>query len=210
MVMLLSTELLNNFTLSQQPAIKSIFNCLPSTILNSQIAYILATAEFEPDVPFKPGVESLNYTTTERLMKVWPTRFRTAEQAKTYLNSPQKLANYVYGGRMGNNYISDGWNFRGRGFVQVTGRNNYQRFATLLDQDLINKPDLACSLDIAAQILVQGMLEGCFTGQRLDKFINKDNISFYHAREVVNGDLELNGQKIAGIAERYNSLLQNP
>lgn len=68
--------------------------------------------------------EGLNYS-AERLMKVWPKRFPTLAAARPYANNAEALANKVYGGRLGNTQPGDGWRYRGRGVMQVTGRANY-------------------------------------------------------------------------------------
>lgn len=87
-------------------------------------------------------VESLCYTTPERIRKVWPSRFPTVASAIPYLRSERKLADKVYNGRMGNAVGSDdGYNFRGRGPSQTTGREGYERLGRLLGVDLIGDPD---------------------------------------------------------------------
>ena len=85
--------------------------------------------------------ENLNYS-AERLCKVWPTRFRTLADAKPYARNPEALANKVYAGRMGNTEPGDGWKFRGRGPIQLTGRSNYAAVGELIGQDLTIMPEL--------------------------------------------------------------------
>lgn len=74
--------------------------------------------------------ESLNYKTSKRLMQVWPKRFPTVASTKPFLGQPTKLGDKVYGGRMGNKDPGDGFKYRGRGYLQTTGRDAYKRFAT--------------------------------------------------------------------------------
>ncbi len=65
---------------------------------------------------FRSIDEDLYYTTAARLMAVWPTRFKSEAAAKPYLRSPERLAERVYGGRLGNDRPGDGYRFRGGGF----------------------------------------------------------------------------------------------
>jgi putative chitinase len=94
--------------------------------------------------------ENLMYS-AERLMQVWPKRFPNLTIASQYAMSPHKLANFVYGGRMGNHGPHDGWNYRGRGMPMVTGLDNYKRVARLLnDPAIILCPDKLCTKGTAA------------------------------------------------------------
>jgi putative chitinase len=83
---------------------------------------------------FKFLKENLNYR-AESLMKVWPSRFPTIDVARQYAMQPEKIANKVYGGRMGNGpeETGDGWRYAGKGLIQLTGRDNYSRFAESIE-----------------------------------------------------------------------------
>jgi putative chitinase len=86
-------------------------------------------------------VENLNYS-AQGLMKTWPSRFDAAKAA-AFAGDARKIANEVYNGRMGNRIGSDdGWNFRGRGGSQVTGRVGYEQLGRTIGADLVNNPDL--------------------------------------------------------------------
>ncbi len=89
---------------------------------------------------FTATVENLNYS-AEALQRTWPSRF-TPELAAQLARKPQLIADRVYGGRMGNKAPGDGWRFRGRGLLQVTGRANYEGVRDLLRQRIPDAPDL--------------------------------------------------------------------
>lgn len=85
--------------------------------------------------------ENLNYS-ADALMRTWSSRFPTRQIADEYARNPEKIANKVYGGRMGNTEDGDGWKYRGRGIKQLTGKENYQRCGAGLGVDLVDDPDL--------------------------------------------------------------------
>lgn len=89
------------------------------------------------------SVEALGYS-PQRLCEVWPSHFPTTAVAERYGHNPAALANHVYAGRMGNGdeASGDGWHFRGRGLIQLTGRENYHAFAQATRCDAIANPDL--------------------------------------------------------------------
>jgi len=95
--------------------------------------------------------EGLNYSAS-RLMAVWPSRFPTLDAAAPYANNPEKLANKVYGGRadLGNKEDGDGFKFHGRGCIQLTGRDLYERCGEAIGADLINQPQLLVEPHYAA------------------------------------------------------------
>jgi len=100
---------------------------------------------------FRRLVESLHYTTARRLMDVWPTRFRSLGAAEPFVRNAEGLANIVYANRNGNGSPAsgDGFRYRGRGYLQLTGRANYSEFGPLVGVDLVANPDRATEPAIA-------------------------------------------------------------
>jgi putative chitinase len=88
--------------------------------------------------------ENMNYR-AKRIREVWPKRFPTEQSARPYEGNPEHLANAVYAGRMGNGppESGDGWRYRGRGYIQITGRDGYQSVGDIAELDLVSQPDLA-------------------------------------------------------------------
>lgn len=93
--------------------------------------------------------ESLYYS-APRLLEVFPSYF-TPSQAADYAKQPERIANRVYANRMGNGLESsgDGWKYRGRGAIGITGKDMYTRCGASLNQDFVNNPDLVKSLEWA-------------------------------------------------------------
>jgi predicted chitinase len=111
---------------------------------------------------------------------------------------------------LGNTQPGDGPKYKGRGFVQITGRRNYTNYSDILrpefpDIDLINSPEQAKQQDTAAYILVHGMTNGIFTGKKLAQFGTDGSYDFFEARTIVNGHDRAEG--IAKIAEQYRTAL---
>ena len=92
--------------------------------------------------------ENLNYS-PQRLPKVWPSRFKPRGPLNPidYAHNPQKLANEVYGGRMGNTNSNDGFTYRGRGLMQLTGKESYQKTTANLRKENPGAPDFVASPD---------------------------------------------------------------
>ena len=95
---------------------------------------------------FKFVKENLNYS-ADGLRKIFPKYFPTTEIAEKYARQPEKIANKVYGSRMGNGdeASGDGFKFRGRGYIQLTGKDNYAAFDKFVDDDIMDNPDLVAT-----------------------------------------------------------------
>lgn len=95
---------------------------------------------------FKIATENLNYS-KEGLMKIFKKYFPTEQLASQYAKQPEKIANRVYANRMGNGDEASGmgWKFRGRGYIQLTGKTNYEAFDKIVMDDIIANPDLVAT-----------------------------------------------------------------
>ena len=124
---------------------------LPDTIakfeLNTplRLAHFLAQAGHESG-GFKAVNENLNYG-AKGLLGIFKKYFPTPEKAALYERKPEKIANLVYGGRMGNGpeASGEGYKFRGRGYIQLTGKDNYKAFDAVVPENLLETPDLVAT-----------------------------------------------------------------
>lgn len=99
--------------------------------------------------------ENLNYS-AKALRAVFGKYFKTNEKAKQYARKPEKIANLVYANRMGNGSESsgDGWKYRGRGLIQLTGKNNYKAFAKWLNNKAVVEQPALVATDYAVHSAV--------------------------------------------------------
>ena len=114
---------------------KIILTCRNYGFSNEVIASILGNIKVECD--FKLQAENMYYSNAEILIRTFPSKFKnmSLEQIKTYIKNPEKLGNYVYK-ELG------GYRYRGRGYIQITGIDNYKLYGKLLKLELANNPDL--------------------------------------------------------------------
>ena len=96
--------------------------------------------------------ENLNYR-AESLMKTWPKMFPSLSMAQKYAHNPEMIANRAYANRMGNGSedSGDGWQFCGKGLIQITGKANYQAFADSVQMDIDDLPKYLQTFDGAVQ-----------------------------------------------------------
>lgn len=175
-----------------------------------QLAYVLATPYHEVGRAYKPIRENLNYKSASQIRKVWPSRFKTDADAAPYVNNAKKLAIKVYGGRLGNKVSpsTDGYDFRGGGWEQRTGRVNFERIGIADDPNKILEPLFA------AKSIVSGMKSGEYTGKKLSDFINGAKTDYVMARTIINADRTRKtntgtiGSDIAGYASKFDAALK--
>lgn len=110
-----------------------------------KLAHFLAQAGHESG-GFKVVNENLNYG-AKGLLSIFKKYFPTEAKAKEYERKPEKIANLVYGARMGNGpeASGEGWKYRGRGYIQLTGKSNYTAFDAVVPEDIVANPDLVAT-----------------------------------------------------------------
>lgn len=128
----------------------SVISQIPETAEKFNITTGLRLAHFLSQCAhesggFKATSENLNYSALG-LKKTFPSYF-PGNLNESYAKNPEKIASRVYGSRMGNgNEASkDGWKFHGRGFIQLTGKNNYSSFSRFIGEDCVANPDLVAN-----------------------------------------------------------------
>ena len=111
---------------------------------NLRLAHFLAQCSHESG-GFKAVSENLNYS-VDGLKKIFPKYF-PGNIAESYARNPERIASKVYGGRMGNGdeTTKEGFKFRGRGYIQLTGKQNYTNFAKFIGEDTVSNPDLVAT-----------------------------------------------------------------
>jgi putative chitinase len=109
-----------------------------------RLAHFLAQCGHE-SAGFKAIQENLNYS-ADGLKKIFPKYF-PGNLAEGYAKNPEKIASKVYGSRMGNGdeTTKEGFKFRGRGYIQLTGKDNYTKFAKFIGEDTVSNPDLVAT-----------------------------------------------------------------
>jgi putative chitinase len=146
------------------------------------LAYMLATVHHETDRTFKPIREYGNNAYFTKMYDI--TGNRPATAAKN-----------------GNTKPGDGPLYCGRGFVQLTWKNNYRAMSNVCGVDLVKDPDRAMELPIATKILFHGMTRGTFTGRKLSDYFSPTKDNWVDARRIINGIDKANA--IAAYGKQY-------
>jgi len=167
----------------QVDAMDWYFDNFPEAISIPQIAYALATTFHETAHTMEPITEYGS-----------PSYFDKYEPGTSI------------GDTLGNTEPGDGEKYKGRGYVMITGRANYQRAQDELHKPLIRRPELACEREVAREIMRRGCFEGWFTGKKWTDYIDGDLKDYYNCRRVINGTDR--ADDIAGYAEVFEKALE--
>ncbi len=123
-----------------------------------QVAYMLSTVKHETAHTFQPIEERGGYNYFKYLI-----------------------------GKLGIRNLIEANKFKGRGYVQITGRTNYEKFSLILQDDFITNPTFVLLPEIAYKIMIYGFVNGSFTGKKLTDYIDGDKLDYFHARKIING-----------------------
>lgn len=165
--------------------IDAIVQSAPAVLEKHGIITPLRLAHFMAQVSHECGggtvtEENLRYR-AQRMMQVWPSRFPTMAAAAPYANNPKALAIKTYGGRMGNRPgTEDGWTYRGRGLIQITGRDGYAQVGRIAGLDLVGMPHLANDPLVAFAVAA-----AFWSWKKLNAVADTDNLR--SVTKIVNG-----------------------
>lgn len=171
------------------------------------IAHFISQAGHETNGFSNTGfTENLYYTTAERLLKIFPSKFSLTDPNKKnpndYLRNPQKLANLVYAWRNGNGSESsgDGYKYRGRGAFQLTGKDNYSDFNNFYQSNINTENDFVSNPDLIASDQNVGILSAMwfFKDRVLDKISDISQLTVDNVTQKINGPFK------AGLDDRKN------
>ena len=160
-------------------------------ITGAHLAQFMAQLDHESG-GFKTVEENLRYS-AKRLLEIFPKYYKDPAQAEADANSPMAIANRVYANRMGNGppESGDGYKYRGRGLIQLTGKDNYKRFGQMAGIDRVSNPDLAGNLgtaaDIAAAFYKKNVMDKGIPAEntaKVTKAINGGSIGLSHRESL--------------------------
>jgi len=188
--------------------------------ITNRFTKIALLANIQKESNFVPKNENLNYTSVQRIQEVFPSTVKKSgygpKELAKFLNNPQALAEFVYGKNsargpgMGNKEDGDGYKYRGRGFIQITGRNNYEAFGKIIGEDLIQNPDRANDPFVAAKLAAAFIIRGL--GKKLNTFTTQQEANRAVTQTIGGAGLNLNvgiGAEILAKVDKYSKGFEN-
>jgi predicted chitinase len=149
---------------------------------------------------FVPQSENLNYT-AKRISEVW--KKIPLEVAKTLEHNPEKLGNFVYGGKYGNN-ANEGYKYRGRGLNQLTFKDNYKLIGDLINKDLVSYPDQLNDFKTSSEAVAVYFKKNIDLGIKKGKF-KKFSVTSIDQIKNIDSGLKVAIQTNAGLNTDFNN-----
>jgi len=179
----------------------------PKTRDQRMLAYVLGTALHETS-DLRVFSENLSFKTPERILQIFGARFNTTDRtaaladAAQYVMQPEKLANRVYNRRsLGNDEPGDGWRYRGRGILPLTGKEDYRNHQVMVGEPLVDDPDLMYNNDVATRVLFSHFLKN---GSLDSYFVEGQDAKWIEARATVSGG----GSEAMEVAQKSKQILE--
>lgn len=181
--------------------------------IKDSFAIIAILSNIAKECLFVPKREDLIYKTITQLRAVWPSKFNkmSDSEASQYLKNEKKLANFVYSNSEGNGSVEsgDGYNYRGRGFIQLTKKNNYAAVGSKINVDLVGSPDKAIDPTIAAKVAAQYFINR-FNGANRLVFSSLDEALRAITNKINPGRFNIDYPKVVEYSKLFSYDEKNP
>jgi len=199
-------QLVGNFDAVQKNNIKLMIDYMNKTGITDPLAQIGILSVISKESGFKPKSEvSYAGTSNSRIRSIFGSR--VAKYSDSELNDlksdPEKFFNVVYAKTVGNQGGGDGWRYRGRGFNQLTGKKNYEKYGNMIGKDLVGNPDLVNEPDIAAQVAVAFFTKGK-PASTFPKFKDKVDAATYFADINAGGGVSSHRSNAIAASEKFD------
>lgn len=165
---------------------KAFYDSIRETIFKGTIS----TKQFEGVEAILSEYTRLCINDTRKLAYILATAFHETASTMQAIEEYGKGKNYTYGRKIKMSrkpYETPDRIYFGRGHVQLTWYENYDSMGKVLGVDLLNKPELALTMEVSVKVLFTGMIRGMFTGRKLADYFTPEKSDAYNARRIVNG-----------------------
>tara|TARA_R110000868_G_scaffold283716_1_gene544137 strand:- start:1046 stop:1909 length:864 start_codon:yes stop_codon:yes gene_type:complete len=172
-----------NFDSTQKANIELMIKYMNKSGIKDPLTQIGVLSVISKESNFRPKSEvSYANTSNSRIRKIFGSRVSKYSDSEmdSLKKNPEKFFNVVYAKTVGNQGGGDGWKYRGRGFNQLTGKKNYEKYGNMIGRNLVGNPDLANDPTVAAEIAVAFFTKGK-PGNTFPKFKNKTEAATHFA-----------------------------
>jgi predicted chitinase len=198
-------KLTGNFDDIQKRNINLMIDYMNRSGITDPLAQIGVLSVISKESGFKPKSEvSYADTANSRIRSIFGSRVSMYSDSELdkLKKDPEKFFNVVYAKTVGNQGGGDGWKYRGRGFNQLTGKKNYEKYGNMIGKDLVNNPDLVNDPKIAAEIAVAFFTKGK-SGSTFPKFKDKVEAATYFADINAGGGVSSHRSNAIAASEKF-------